>query len=53
MISLQMHLIMKIKSDEHHINLPTANEMVVILPDEYDQVCFYDIVICSYHTEGA
>ena len=48
-----MCLIMKTESDECHTNLPTANEMAVILPDEYDQVCFCDIVICSCHTEGA
>ena len=44
---------MEAESDEHCINLPTANEMAVILPDEYNQVCFHNIVICSHHTEGA
>ena len=53
MISSQMHLIMKAESNECHTNLLTANEMMVILPNEYDQACFCDIVICSHHTEGA
>ena len=44
-----MHLIIKAESDEHHTNLPTVNEMAVILSDEYNQFCFYDIVICSHH----
>ena len=47
-----MHLIMKAKSDKHHINLLIINKMIVILSDEYDQLCFYDIVICSYHIKG-
>ena len=52
-ISSQICLVVKAESDEHHTNLPTANEMAVILPDEYDQPCFCDIVICSHHTRGA
>ena len=35
-ISPQMHLVIEAGSDECHINLPIANEMAVILPDEYD-----------------
>ena len=53
MISPQIHLVVEAGSDEHRTNLLTANEMAVILPDEYDQACFCDIVICSRHTEGA
>ena len=48
-----MHLTMKTEFDKHHINLPTVNEIAVILSDEYNQICFYNIVICSYHTESA
>ena len=47
-----MHLIIEVESDECCINLLIANEMTVILPDEYDQVCFCDIVICSHHIRG-
>ena len=43
---------MEAESDEHHINLLTINKMAVILSDEYDQLCFCDIVICFCHTEG-
>ena len=53
MISLQMHLIMKTESDECHINLPTVNEMMIILLNEYNQLYFYDIVICFCHIRGA
>ena len=53
MIFLQMCLIVKIEFDECCINLPTINEMAVILPDKYDQPCFCNIVICSCHTGGA
>ena len=53
MIFLQMCLIVKTESDECCTNLPTANEMMVILSDEYNQACFCDIVIYSYHTEDA
>ena len=52
-ISLQMCLVVEAGSDECCTNLPTANEMAVILPDEYDQPCFRDIMICSHHTGGA
>ena len=48
-----MHLIMKVEFKECCINLPTVNEMVIILSDEYNQLCFHNIVICSCHTEGA
>ena len=44
---------MKTESDEHHINLLTVNEMMIILSDEYDQLCFCDIVICSHHIRNA
>ena len=27
--------------------------MMIILSNEYNQICFHDIVICSYHTEDA
>ena len=52
-ISLQMCLIVKTESDECCINLSTVNEMAVILSDEYDQLCFCNIMICSHHTGGA
>ena len=44
-----MHLIVKIKSDEYHINLFTANKIAVILSDKYNQLCFYNIIICFCH----
>ena len=44
---------MKIKSDEHHINLFIINEITVILSDEYNQICFYNIIIYFCHTENA
>ena len=44
---------MKVKSDECYINLLIINEIAVILSDKYDQICFYNIVICFCHTEGA
>ena len=47
-----MHLIMKAEFDEHCINLPTVNEMVIILSDKYNQLHFCDIVICSCHIKG-
>ena len=46
-----MCLIIKIKSDEHYINLPTVNEMIAILLNEYNQLCFYNIMICFHYTE--
>ena len=52
-IFLQMHLVIKAESDECCTNLSTVNEMVVILSDEYDQLCFHDIVICSHHIRDA
>ena len=48
----QMYLIMKTKFDECCINLFTVNKMAVILPDEYNQLCFYNIVICFYHIKN-
>ena len=47
-----MHLIMKTEFDECHINLLTVNEMMVILSDEYNQLCFCDIVICSHYIKN-
>ena len=43
---------MKTEFNKHHINLLIINEIMVILSDEYNQVCFYDIMIYSHHTEG-
>ena len=48
-----MYLIIKTKFNEHYINLLTVNKMAVILSDEYNQLCFCDIVICSHYTENA
>ena len=48
-----MCLIIKAKSDECCINLLTANEIMIILLNEYNQFCFYNIVICFCHTEDA
>ena len=48
----QMHLVVKAGSDEHCTNLLIINEMVIILPDEYNWLCFCDIVICFCHTRG-
>ena len=48
-----MCLIMKAESDECCINLPTANEIVIILLDEYNQSCFCDIVVFFCHIKGA
>ena len=39
-ISPQMQLVIKEGSDQCHTNLPTANELAVILPDEYNKTCF-------------
>ena len=44
-ISPQMQLIIEEGSDQCHMNLLTANELAVILPDEYDKACFQNIVI--------
>ena len=44
-----MHLIIKTEFDECYINLPTVNKMAVILSNKYNQLYFYDIIICFYH----
>ena len=50
-ISPQMQLIIKEDSDQCYINLLTINELAVILPDEYDKACFWDIVISPCQSE--
>ena len=48
-----MHLIVKTEFNECYINLPTTNEMMIILLNEYNQLCFCDIMICFYHIRDA
>lgn len=43
----QMKLIMEVGADKRRENLPTSNQMAVIIPDEYGQSCFRDIVLAT------
>ena len=53
MISSQMYLIVKTEFNECHINLLTVNEIIIILSNKYNQLCFYNIVICFHHIRNA
>ena len=43
-----MQLVIEEDSDQCHTNLLIANELTVILFDEYDKICFQDIVISPH-----
>lgn len=41
----QMHLLLEEDTDYRRHNLPTANEIAMIIPDEYDRAGFRDIIL--------
>lgn len=43
-----MKLLLKIRVDWYCNNLPTVDKVAIIIPDEYNQGRFYDIVL-AYH----
>jgi len=45
LLSPQMRLVMETSADRRRENLPTANELAAIIPDEYGQGSFRDIVL--------
>ena len=47
-LNLQMHLIMYSCADQRCENLPTSEEVAIVIPDEYGQSCFCDIVLHLY-----
>jgi hypothetical protein len=49
LLNPQMHLVLETGADRRRENLPTANELVVILPDEYAEASNRDIVFAVHH----
>lgn len=47
----QMKLVMETGADKRRENLPTSSEMAVIIPDEYGEPCFRDIVLATRNTD--
>jgi hypothetical protein len=45
LLSLQMRLVIETGADRRRENLPTANNLAAIIPDEYGQGSFRDIVL--------
>ncbi|KAH0603160.1 uncharacterized protein H6S33_008164 [Morchella sextelata] len=52
LLSPQLQLIMESGADKRRHNLPTSNEIVVIIPDEYGQAGFRDIVLANRDMDG-
>ena len=44
-----MCLIIKTEFDKHYINLLIVNEIMIILLNKYNQICFCNIIIYSHH----
>ena len=43
-----MRLILEVSVDYRHKNLLTSNKVAIIIPDEYGDVSFYNIVLIEY-----
>jgi hypothetical protein len=52
LLSPQLQLIMESGADKRRHNLPTSNEIAVIIPDEYGQAGFRDIVLANRDMDG-
>ena len=48
----QLKLIMEIGADKRRENLPTSNEVVIIIPDEYDVVGTRRIILADRYGQG-
>ena len=48
----QMKLLLELGADRRQNNLPTIEEVAIIIPDEYDQAGFRDIVLAYRHPEN-
>ena len=46
-LNLQMRLILEVGADRRRKNLPTSDEVAVIIPDEYNDAGFCDIVLAE------
>ena len=44
-----MRLILEASANRRHENLLISNEVAVIIPDEYGNTSFYDIVLTDYY----
>lgn len=49
--NLQMKLLLKLRTDERQNNLSIANEVAIIISDEYNQSGFRNIVLAYQHSE--
>ncbi len=47
MLNPQMRLVMKAGSDQRRTNLPTSDEVAVIIPDEYGERSFRDLLLAK------
>ena len=48
----QMKLLLELGADRRRSNLPTIEEVAIIIPDEYNQAGFRDIVLAYRHPEN-
>lgn len=51
-LNTQMRLIMETGADQRRENLPTANEIAVLIPDEYNEPGHRDIVLAQRLPDG-
>lgn len=51
LLNPQLQLIMESGADKRRNNLPTSDEIAVIIPDEYDQGGFRDIVLAKRNSD--
>lgn len=48
----QIHLLLEEGADCHYNNLSTADEVAIIIPDEYDRASFCDIVLACRRSKN-
>lgn len=48
----QMKLLLELGADRHHSNLPTIDEVAIVIPDEYNQGELRDIVLAYRNPEN-
>jgi len=52
LLNPQLHLILEVGADRRCYNLPTADEVAMILPSEYSNTSFRDIVLTKRTSHG-